>query len=769
VKIWEGHLKRLQNVIENAKQQRIGITQPDQQVFDAESLAEIMGDYRGTIDECKRVLNKAKPSAGRSGGMNQLDYNLRIQPEVDRLTARIKVFNSKLGFLLKPLEIDLLQHISTKVDAIHEIVLRLHGLYIGELTDETTQLGQAVRFLDVPDDIRATFQARSLVNKPATNDSSPFPLAEATDVLVKHFANATKSFNPADDALAAERTATPKQYLNLLKSVWILRQLDHHPRLQKKEYSHWPSFIRHLSSEISEQCVRFMTPNVKLLRPTALNLAAEEYDIWDKPVHISIGPVIDENIGMMEEVQYVRMAPPQPDVELKMRVLRGAGERFKLMFTARDSANGGTRSERHSMEFCAKTVQLIPLYAHPSTAEDHELTIQLRSEFATTNLVFMRLDHLLRFQQAVTGFKAYRGYSHGPVDVALVSPARPVQRGKAFVQLWIPKELRGSVVSMDSIREETEQQERLAQSLPRSPSWKETSERLLGATANFPSLSSPRRPRPKARDSLVFGSGSTSPTSPSSSRKNFFPSSTTLLSRRGSTQSSGLHALESHTWGSKRQSISRSSSSDNSLRPSIAPTVTTINHGSGYGLIHTKPRKPMLVLFLTTADKQQPEKTSFITIELDDATSPNVSRCECQRNLSCPDIAIERTQGKDDLLTQRYDVEDLSQWDLTRLDIAKRKALPKDSTSKLQRVALRFHDHGGRSGSDLRREFGGIRCECKNITTSQLFNCLSAEPTHQGLYGDVKEIGRQALVNYHKAQNEAVDVVTGHYPMPPGS
>jgi hypothetical protein len=62
-----------------------------------------------------------------------------------------------------------------------------------------------------------------------------------------------------------------------------------------------------------------------------------------------------------------------------------------------------------------------------------------------------------------------------------------------------------------------------------------------------------------------------------------------------------------------------------------------------------------------------------------------------------------------------------------------------------------------------RKDFGGALCRCKIRKVGDMKNCLRAG--HQGIFGEVKEFGRQQLQDWHDAHASRAEIRRGHAPV----
>jgi hypothetical protein len=124
-------------------------------------------------------------------------------------------------------------------------------------------------------------------------------------------------------------------------------------------------------------------------------------------------------------------------------------------------------------------------------------------------------------------------------------------------------------------------------------------------------------------------------------------------------------------------------------------SVTTISTGAGRAHLHTKPAKPILVIFLKSRDPAA--KLAIAALQIDDKTMVERERCGCRTsNSQCRTSCIERSG--DSLLLQRWDADQgLGSWNLAKLGVEQRKDLPEDSWNNVKRVSLKFDSLEGRS------------------------------------------------------------------------
>ncbi|KAF1817013.1 hypothetical protein P152DRAFT_384775, partial [Eremomyces bilateralis CBS 781.70] len=728
----------INNAVSHMQTRRMSMALP---VWDLTSVREITGDYTNTILECNRLLKQNEQFRQDTSPMSNIEWHLLLQPNVDRLKQRVEMHNNKILFLLKPLEIDLLcrihEDLASRIDVVYREVrmLRLGGMVVDDPQQGKEQLdSHETPSLPISQEHDFNFQRASEVGHPELRDSDNFPLAEGSESLISLFQNATSEFQPG--IFLHERSPSPEQYLNLLKCVWIIQKLHNNPRLRNADSnSHWPSFIKQLELNVSQECWRFTAqcPN-QLTPPSTFALVEEHFSIWPimEPNEILSPSYVEQ--GMMDELLQIQLASTPTNAKT-LRVLRATENRLRVEETATErTPEGKSRTESRILDLRLKTAKIVPLYAAPGRGQSAH-NIVLRTESSTTQLSFANRKDILKFQQALTGFKCYSSYDRPNCQVSLIVAGKNGPTiAEAHVQLWMPKEIEGTPSTGASTATVNFQPSR--NSVASIPT-------VAGIPIpNFPTPTSPdtffTTPDPFAplmkslnlKDTL-----GTSPTTVSSST--FLSVSPPRNMERSSSQGSSPKS------GSSSRRPSSMSLSSNTSQGSRTTRVTVKLGPQEEGYTYRRPLRPMLVLYLKLPD----QKLSFVTIHIDENTAMNPERCKCHISGNhCPISAIERSKGTKDLLAQRYDAEDSEDWDITRLGTTKRKELPEQEFRGLQRVSIKFENE------QLRKEFGGVACRCNLVRVIDLQKCIRGG--HQGLFGEVKQHGRREMHLWHHEQNE---------------
>ncbi|KAF7561449.1 hypothetical protein G7046_g2690 [Stylonectria norvegica] len=774
--------------------------------WDPASLDQIIGDYGGTLRECEALLRSNDRYRVGSTALRNVEWNVLVQPSADALRQRIALHNSKILHFLKPFEIDLLcrvrqdiyrvhQDLAQRITAVHHDVHRLMGVLVPDL--ETALNQQARRFislLDVPMDVAERFRFAALADRPEYSSDDAFELEELSDAFVLNYKNSTINFHSG--MLVADRVPPLDEYVNLLKCVWLLRRIkDSTLLLQTDVDSHWPSYVRQLEDELSTECSRF---GQELVKPQLItsSLKRDMFSIWVEKEPTPLVDVVTKD-EMMEQLLEMPLQSSTSNIEQKVKLLRrlgSDGKRFRVMISGTEqTASGRPRQQTEVIDFDITAAVITPHYALPESLGTLREII-LRRDERIARMSFTKMSDVLKFQQAVTGFKAWMSYTEYSVMVSFVVAGLPEPIvEKACLQLWIPKQTDGSFVTNSDAAADANKTasptrnpsmapsafsttptspitgrresftsaspyayELSSDSIPTSPIGRQPSlptipQRQTPSPGVFSSSWSPNpmRSSPPGRQSMFLGGGPQIPVrrpvgQPPSPRR----SGTLAPTVSNSTNNSNpgrTFSISSAFSTAARSTTSNSSGSDGKS--------TIISTGSRTtGLLHKRPPKPMLVLFTQNPKDGQ---FSFVSIQIDEETAVNPDRCNCRRSgrdgASCPIAAIEKRKGDANLSARRYEASrpggGETDWNVARLAVNNPSSTnDTNNWAGLKRLSIMFAE------SSARATFGGTpnQCHCKIKKEGDLKDCLKAG--HRGLWGEVQEYYRKQGNDYHQAR-----------------
>ncbi|KAL8678287.1 MAG: hypothetical protein Q9186_005337 [Xanthomendoza sp. 1 TL-2023] len=216
---------------------------------------QTVGDFKKTLDECQKLLNDHERfQRDAAGFVDNVVWHISTQRDVDILRERVRFHATKLLIISKPFEIQLLLEIRQELQYLRrdvsEIKRQLDRLLVnGDPSLDPWSLAPTLTFPEIPDEIIAKFVDLTSFEPPATfQDLSHMPLKEGFDALVYHFSQSTVEFNPGFDL--SQRTPEETQFVNLLKSKWILDLLEHSPELTAVTTAPlWASALMEIKSE----------------------------------------------------------------------------------------------------------------------------------------------------------------------------------------------------------------------------------------------------------------------------------------------------------------------------------------------------------------------------------------------------------------------------------------------------------------------------------------------------------------------------------------
>ncbi|KAM0333945.1 hypothetical protein ACHAQA_000962 [Verticillium albo-atrum] len=278
--------------------------------WDETTLVEIIGDYRQTLQECYELVEANRRYRIGGGPIRNIEWNVLVQPNAERLRQRLLLHNSKVILVLKPFEVDLLcrvhQDLAERIQAVHLDLRRLIGILVPNMEQALAQKEtHEVYTLEVPPRVADAFKRAAIQERPEYEDDMKLDLEEMADAFVLHYGNSTRDF--ISGMLVENRVPRPEQYINLLKCVWLMQRIRESPRLtEPAPESHWPSYVKQLEEDLSSQCERF-EPKQELVAPDVMSLTRDMLEIWPEKELPQLIDVVTRD-ELMEEVLEVGLS-----------------------------------------------------------------------------------------------------------------------------------------------------------------------------------------------------------------------------------------------------------------------------------------------------------------------------------------------------------------------------------------------------------------------------------------------------------------------------
>ncbi|PTD02098.1 hypothetical protein FCULG_00012203 [Fusarium culmorum] len=713
-------LKHLENAVTRAQQSlhSHGVWDNDSLCGDQDSLMEVVGDYNDTLEECYLLLKDNTRYAQTTGPIKNIEWNMSIMPEVERLRGRIQMHTSRIQHILKPFEIDLFRN-------IHQ-----------ELNRRFMSIHRDLRGIRETVDSLLKHQNPSLASEIEQRRQKDICSVEISDSLLDRLEHildrrqSTRLSMMADCFLIHLRRATLQpqhnlsvpvpNYLPFAKCQLLMNRMKRLHELRNPQWSsYWPGYIGGLEEKLSEEYSRVQS---QIVVPDTSTCNDEMLAFWpeDEPQAAEVPTAPAVEYTCLFQGPLATLSPYICWREVKLLRHPKSMDRFKVIETFEWNKQQRSTDSR-VLDFDLRSAVLIPLYADPTAP----LEIIIKANGLPHHYVFLCLQDILAFQAFITGFKVMDGYMDQVYDTWDFGTPEDVT-----IQVWIPREWTDTDESAtneppdDPMGRGSGHSSSTPSLVQRSSGWSGSKYKLqrsqsIPTTGFEPST-------------LTNGSSSTA----TSSRRT---SSTTHEQCRQPDRQSRPGSISSH----RSTTTSSSGMSYSSLSSQQSVTVNGSSTGTGYGTIRTRPRSPLLVLF--TGPKGPESRRSIVAITLDKGTVPDWNSCKCARwPTECRITALQNERGR--LEAWRFDGDT---WDLLRLAVARHGEQRR--WDGLIRVSIGF------AYPDLRSKFGGAPCKCYKVTEGEVETCHLQG--HQGLLGVMRDFHRRLLTQYRNQTDSQVDVI----------
>ena len=430
--------------------------QDEQRGSEAElkSLREVTGDFCLTLRDCNALLlNHNKFHRDQAGFVDNVFWHASTEGEISNLKERVRLHITKLSFVIKPFEIQLLVGIRNELIRLQQDVRDLAGLMITLSRDTTRDTAlpslPSIEMLLIPDVITQRFVAALDLNRPdAFHGISDFPLKEGFDALVFHFAKSTVLFNPGVGP--SRRVPKETQYLNLLKAKWILEKLKASSELAAaaETDSLWLNCEREVELEVMEQCRRFEMG--RLISPPLDNITRLPDDCFT--IWVFEAPPIQPHLAEARALEEKILDLVLPS-HASLTIFRTSDDDFRVVTVRTTNIPETSKQvERESFPANMQSTQLVPAYAipkiMPASSPSVNGVLLYRAQDLSEWQQFKDVADVFSFQQALTGYRVYFDTSN--VSWSLEGSKKPGKCGMARVQLWEAKRLSKVPIAEDS-------------------------------------------------------------------------------------------------------------------------------------------------------------------------------------------------------------------------------------------------------------------------------------------------------------------------------
>ena len=416
------------------------------------TLLEISGDFLRTLQDCERLLDdKSKFSRSASGFIDNVAWHSSTERDVNNLRDRVCFHMVKLNFIAKPFEIRLLLGIRRQLQQLSRQVADLRALLDWDPTQQrlVTRPHDHETYFSVPKPLSDRFR-KGMVSKDLelSQVRDDLPLKEGFDALVYHFAKSTVNFNP-NAGLGQDVPA--EQYLNLVKSRWILERLEESTYfVALNPESLYRGYLRELEDQVRDQLVRFQQSD---LHPPSLD---ELSRLPDNCYSI----LVDADSRTSPAAQTERRPFEEKILELEIQngysthpstltIFRKSETALRLVQATKHDENEAFHQEESTNVDMVHT-RLVPIFAASQDNSIDKSNLLLCNAGQDTSYNLRGPDDVAQFQRALTGFRVSYDMSHIALHVELTGLNKSSISGQARLQFWHLKPLARIQQSEDS-------------------------------------------------------------------------------------------------------------------------------------------------------------------------------------------------------------------------------------------------------------------------------------------------------------------------------
>ena len=378
-------------------------------------LPEVTGDFHKTLKDCERLLqDHARLQYGRPSVSDNFAWWTSTERDVDNLRERVNFHITKVSFIAKPFEIQLLLQIRRELRSLRNDVADIRGILtngLGQSNDASN--ASYLQSIRISDDLAARFTAALETNRPlALLQIHDWPVKEGFDAVVFHFAKSTVEFT--SNRRLGQNVPDPYQYLNLLKSVWAMKQLKASPSFCSiAGESLWADYMRELEVDMKHQFFRF--DSGQLARPSSLDLLQlpnEYFTIWVDEEPLLHLPDMVEQRPLEEKILELALPQSYGNRQMSLTIFRSSDYEFRLVRTTKMTDNPMYHSEEGSSVNMNYT-RFIPVYASPDNTASAANNILLCNDTGQQKEWHMlqNASDVAALQRALTGYRIHHDMS----------------------------------------------------------------------------------------------------------------------------------------------------------------------------------------------------------------------------------------------------------------------------------------------------------------------------------------------------------------------
>ena len=407
------------------------------------TLAEISGDFLHTLQDCERLLSdKSKFSRSAGGFIDNVAWHSSTERDVNSLRDRVHFHMVKLNFIAKPFEIQLLLGIRRQLQQLSTQVAELRALLDWDPTQERHAIKPNAHgtYFSVPEPLSDRFRKGSASKDPESSQvRDDLPLKEGFDALVYHFAESTVKFKPN---AGLGRDVPAEQYLNLVKSRWILERLKESTYFTTlNQESLYIEYLREIEDQVREQLVRFQQND---LHPPSLDVLSRLpdncYSILVDADSRTSPAAQTEHRPFEEKILELALQNGYSTHPSTLTIFRKSETALRLVQATKDHQNEGFHHEE-SINVDMVHTGLVPIFAASQDNSIDKSNLLLCNAGQDTYYNLRGPGDVAQFQRALTGFRVSRDMSHIALHIELSGLRKSSISGQARLQFWHLKPL----------------------------------------------------------------------------------------------------------------------------------------------------------------------------------------------------------------------------------------------------------------------------------------------------------------------------------------
>jgi hypothetical protein len=413
----EKRLKQFQASFERAIP-HIGTDQHQHALLKLEA-DDLIGDFRATLRECKRILKEHADFDGElATALHNGFWHAFTQPEVTELRNRLQSHHYKIFLFVEPFKFDLLCGIREDTQEILEHLRKEAGIT------------NPIKLPEISQALCATLEKALQRDAPVIIDiASRIPLEEGVDVLAHHFRECT--FRSDSRGISPDQRSN----LSLLKAHWLYKTLESSEGLEESRPGH---LLRRVVEQLGQGIeLQYKKRQILFWPDDAFSgLDDTAFAIWPAK-EIMKPPVLTEPGPGEEKLVEESLVCPYPGEKQDLSIFR-VNDNLLRTVESRSRLDGSVGSQMTERFVHLDEDRFIPVYA-VARGEGNKATINLThgkgAGLAAYDL--QSRNSVLRVQQAFTGYEAVSTSISVSCSISYMGKWRVSQdSGVGEVQLW---------------------------------------------------------------------------------------------------------------------------------------------------------------------------------------------------------------------------------------------------------------------------------------------------------------------------------------------